>query len=532
MSGERVYLYDTTLRDGAQTHGVDFSAADKAAIADVLDSIGIDYIEGGWPGANPRDDAFFQQEHNLNRSTLTAFGMTRRSGRSAANDPSLTAVLSANTPAVCLVGKTHDAHALTALGVDLEENLRMISESVSECVGRGRETIFDAEHFFDGYKANSSYALEAIETALNAGARWVVLCDTNGGTLPNEISEIVSVVCARFPGEKIGIHTHNDTENAVANSLAAVQAGARQVQGTLNGLGERCGNANLISLIPSLMLKLGYDVGISNEALKKLPEVSRILDERLNRAPNRHAAYVGASAFAHKAGLHVSAVEKDPSLYEHINPDIVGNSRLILVSDQAGRANVISRFRDLGIDIDAKDHRVLSIVEAVKEREYQGYSYDGAEASFELLARRLTDGLPNYFSIETFRVLDEHRFEIGSQKPALSEATVKVSVGSARSLEVAEGNGPVNALDHALRKALAPFYPVVNEVRLTDYRVRILNSGDGTAAVTRVMLESSDASGQRWTTVGLSGDIISASYEALTDGIIYKLMSSGALPPT
>jgi len=278
------------------------------------------------------------------------------------------------------------------------------------------------------------------------------------------------------------------------------------------------------------VLKLGYDVGISENALKRLPEVSRMLDERLNRAPNRHAAYVGASAFAHKAGLHVSAVEKDPNLYEHIEPNTVGNSRLILVSDQAGRANVISRFRELGIQIDAKDPRVLSIVDAVKDREYQGYSYDGAEASFELLARQLTEGLPNYFTIETFRVLDEHRFDSGSQKPVLSEATVKVSVGSDRSLQVAEGNGPVNALDHALRKALSPFYPIVNEVRLTDYRVRILNSGDGTAAVTRVMLESSDQEGNRWTTVGLSGDIISASYEALTDGIIYKLMKAGSKP--
>ena len=530
MPSERIYLYDTTLRDGAQTHGVDFSAADKAAIANALDSIGIDYIEGGWPGANPRDDDFFQQKHDLKTSKLTAFGMTRRSGRSAANDPSLTAVLSANTPVVCLVGKTHDAHATTALGVDLEENLRMISESVSECVNRGRETIFDAEHFFDGYKANPEYALKSISVALNAGARWIVLCDTNGGTLPHEVFDIVKTVCSTLPGDRIGIHTHNDTENAVANSIAAIQAGARQVQGTLNGLGERCGNANLISLIPSLVLKLGYDVGISENALKRLPEVSRMLDERLNRAPNRHAAYVGASAFAHKAGLHVSAVEKDPNLYEHIEPNTVGNSRLILVSDQAGRANVISRFRELGIQIDAKDPRVLSIVDAVKDREYQGYSYDGAEASFELLARQLTEGLPNYFTIETFRVLDEHRFDSGSQKPVLSEATVKVSVGPDRSLQVAEGNGPVNALDHALRKALSPFYPIVNEVRLTDYRVRILNSGDGTAAVTRVMLESSDQEGNRWTTVGLSGDIISASYEALTDGIIYKLMKAGSKP--
>ncbi len=530
-SSERLYLYDTTLRDGAQTHGVDFSAADKAAIAKALDEIGIDYVEGGWPGANPRDDEFFRQELTLGRSTLTAFGMTRRSGRSAANDPSLTAVLSANTPAVCLVGKTHDIHATTALGVDLDENLRMIRESVAECVSRGRETLFDAEHFFDGYKANPDYALSAVEAALESDARWVVLCDTNGGALPHEVSRIVETVVQRFGGERIGIHTHNDTENAVANSIAAVLAGARQVQGTLNGLGERCGNANLVSLIPTLKLKMGFDVGVSDAQMRRLPAVSRMLDERLNRAPDRHAPYVGASAFAHKAGLHVSAVEKDPSLYEHVPPESVGNARLILVSDQAGRANVLSRFRELGIDIDGKDPRVLKIVETVKQREYEGYSYDGAEASFELLARRLTEGVPDYFDIETFRVLDEHRLESGSQRPALSEATVKVAVGGTRALEVAEGNGPVNALDHALRKALAPFYPSLDQVRLTDFRVRILNSGDGTAAVTRVMLESADTEGNRWTTVGLSGDIISASYEALTDGLIYKLMADGVAPP-
>ena len=309
-------------------------------------------------------------------------------------------------------------------------------------------------------------------------------------------------------------------------------ATARQVQGTLNGLGERCGNANLVSLIPTLKLKMGYNVGITDEALLRLPQVSRMLDERMNRAPNRHAAYVGASAFAHKAGLHVSAVEKDPSLYEHIAPEIIGNSRLILVSDQAGRANILSRFRELGIEIDGKDPRVMKLVEEVKQREYEGYSYDGAEASFELLARKLTSGVPDYFNVDTFRVLDEHRMEAGSKQPALSEATVKVSVRETRVLEVAEGNGPVNALDHALRKALAPFYPGLAEVRLTDYRVRILNSGDGTAAVTRVMLENADSQGRRWTTVGLSGDIISASYEALTEGLIYKLMADGIDKPS
>ena len=364
MTGERIYLYDTTLRDGAQTQGVDFGVPDKVAIARELDQLGIDYVEGGWPGANPTDDAFFANLPKLAHARITAFGMTRRSGRSAANDPGLAALLGGKARVACLVGKTWDFHATVALGVSLDENLAMIAESVQLGAERLDEAIFDAEHFFDGYKANRAYALDCVAAAYRAGARWIVLCDTNGGTLPHEIERIVGEVTKSVPGDRLGIHTHNDTENAVANALAAVRAGARHVQGTLNGLGERCGNANLVSLIPTLTVKMGYATGIGEAALARLTHVSRFLDERLTRPPNRHAAYVGESAFAHKGGLHVSAVEKDPRSYEHIDPALVGNTRRILVSDQAGRSNILARLRDLDVDTDvAHPHLYLLLVE-------------------------------------------------------------------------------------------------------------------------------------------------------------------------
>ncbi len=366
MDDKRVYLFDSTLRDGAQTQGVDFSADDKAAIALALDRLGIDYVEGGWPGANPTDDAFFAQPPTLKRAKLVAFGMTRRPGRSAENDPGLNALLNAKVQAVCMVGKSWDFHVDVALGIANDENLEMIAESIIHAKTRMAEVMFDAEHFFDGYKANPAFALECVEAAYTAGARWIVLCDTNGGTLPHEIERIVGAVAAKIPGTNLGIHCHNDTENAVANSLAAVRAGVRQVQGTLNGLGERCGNANLVSLIPSLMLKTDFKIGLSDKDLGQLTHLSRLLDERLNRAPNRHAAYVGDSAFAHKGGLHVSAVEKDPRTYEHIDPAKVGNRRHIVVSDQSGRANILARFREIGLEVDASDPKVATLVEQVK----------------------------------------------------------------------------------------------------------------------------------------------------------------------
>jgi 2-isopropylmalate synthase len=527
MTAERIFLYDTTLRDGAQTQGVDFSAADKAALAREMDQLGIDYVEGGWPGANPTDDAFFAKPPTLRHARLAAFGMTRRSGRSAGNDPGLAATLASGAGVATLVGKTWDFHVRVALGAELPENIEMIADSIAHLKSRLEEVLFDAEHFFDGYKANPAYALQCLQAAHQAGARWIVLCDTNGGTLPHEIERVVADVAREIPGDRLGIHCHNDTENAVANSLAAIRAGVRQVQGTLNGLGERCGNANLVALIPTLMLKLGYTTGIDAAGLTRLTHVSRLLDERLNRAPNRHAAYVGEAAFAHKGGLHVSAVEKDPRSYEHIEPAAVGNRRHVVVSDQAGRSNLLARLREIGIDLDQNHAKLGPLLEQVKAREFAGYAYDGAEASFELLARRLIDGVPEYFVLQSFRVLDERRWNARSELVTLSEATIKVVVKGERMMTVAEGNGPVNALDTALRQALIPAFPELAQVRLTDYKVRILTPEDGTKAVTRVMIETSDGGEETWSTVGVSTNVIDASYIALNDSLTYKLWKSG-----
>jgi 2-isopropylmalate synthase len=532
MAKERLYLFDTTLRDGAQTQGVDFSPHDKAQIAQALDQLGVDYVEGGWPGANPTDDAFFGAPPALGRATFTAFGMTKRPGRSAANDPGLVAVVDAKAKAACLVGKTWDFHVDLALGIPRNENVDMIAESIAFAVQRGKEAMFDAEHFFDGYKANPTYALDCLRAALDAGARWAVLCDTNGGTLPQEIERIVGEVTRSIPGDRLGVHTHNDTENAVANSLVAIRAGVRHVQGTLNGLGERCGNANMVSLIPSLLLKPEYvdrfETGISPERLKTIAHVSRLLDELLNRAPNRHAAYVGASAFAHKGGLHVSAVEKDPRTYEHVPPETVGNIRHILVSDQAGRSNILARLREAGIEVDPRHPKVARLLGEVKEREFLGYAYDGAEASFELMALRALGQVPEFFLVTSFRVMVERRFNAKGELITISEATVKVIVDGEPLMSVAEGNGPVNALDGALRKDLGKYSQYLADLRLTDYKVRILTAGDGTAATTRVMIEHSDGAGNRWTTVGVSPNIVDASFQTLYDGIVYKLLRDKA----
>ena len=530
MTRERLYLFDTTLRDGAQTQGVDFSVQDKHTIAQALDRIGIDYVEGGWPGANPTDTSFFSAPPALARAKLVAFGMTKRSGRSAANDPGLAAVLDARAPGTCLVGKSWDFHVNVALGIGLDENLALIRESIAVAAAKG-EAMYDAEHFFDGYKANPDYAIACLKAAEAAGARWLVLCDTNGGTLPHEVERIVGETVKHIPGGKLGIHAHNDTENAVANSLAAIRAGVRQVQGTLNGLGERCGNANLVALIPSLMLKPFYaerfEIGIARDDLRHLTQLSRLLDELLNRAPDRHAAYVGDAAFAHKGGLHVSAVEKDPRTYEHVPPETVGNRRHILVSDQAGRSNILARLREAGFELDPRHPKVARLLEEVKEREFQGYAYDGAEASFELLARRAIETVPDYFRLQSFRVIDERRWNARGDLITLSEATIKLEVGGEALMTVAEGNGPVNALDTALRKALIPVFPELEPIRLTDYKVRILTPQDGTKAVTRVMIETSDASGGSWSTVGVSTNVIDASYNALHDSLTYKLWRSG-----
>jgi 2-isopropylmalate synthase len=522
-----VYLYDTTLRDGAQTQGVDFSVQDKVNLARALDRLGVDYVEGGWPGANPTDNAFFAKPPSLATARLAAFGMTRRPGRSTDNDPGLQSILDADVPVTCIVGKTWDFHVDLVLDVPHDENIAMIRDSVAHAVARGKEAMFDAEHFFDGYKANPDYALACAVAGYEAGARWVVLCDTNGGTLPDEVSRIVAAVSEKIPGSHLGIHAHNDTENAVANSLAAVRAGVRQVQGTINGLGERCGNANLISLAPSLMLKAGYRTGISTQNLAQLTPLSRLLDEILNRQPHHQAAYVGASAFAHKGGLHVSAVLKDPRTYEHINPTLVGNARHIVVSDQAGRSNVLERLREVGLVI-APDHpRLSGLIEELKEREFQGYTYDGAEASFELLARHMLDRPPEYFRLRRFRIIDDRRWNARGELVTESEATTAIFVDGETVQTVATGNGPVNALDGALRKALVPFYPSLETLDLRDFKVRILDSR-GTGSLTRVMIGSvANGSHDEINTVGLSTNILDASYNALYDAITFALFKGG-----
>ena len=535
MPKERLYLFDTTLRDGAQTTGVDFSLEDKRRIVRALDELGIDYIEGGYPGANPTDTQLFSSEQSLACATFTAFGMTKRAGRSVANDPGFQATLEARAGAICLVAKAWDYHVRVALGITNEENLQGVAQSV-EAIRQAppaREAMIDCEHFFDGYKDNRSYALAVAKTAHRAGARWVVLCDTNGGTLPHEIAEIVAEVVREIPGAQVGIHTHNDTENAVANALAAVRAGARQIQGALNGLGERCGNANLTSLIPTLLLKQEFaerfQIGVTPERLRRLTQVSRVLDEILNRAPNRHAPYVGEAAFATKAGIHASAILKEPATYEHVTPESVGNRRRVLVSDQAGRSNLIFELERLGIPIPRSDERVSRLLEEVKAREALGYAYEAAEASFELLARRLLGEVPQFFTVDSFRVMVEKRHNALGRLVTVSEATVKVFIdgGEEPLWSVAEGNGPVHALDQALRKDLGRYQNVIRDVELVDYKVRILTGG--TEAVTRVLVESRDkGTGERWFTVGVSSNIVDASFEALIDSITYKLLKAGA----
>ena len=534
MTKEPLSLFDTTLRDGQQTQGVQFSTEDKVQIAKALDALGLDYIEGGWPGANPTDSAFFDTRPKT-RATFTAFGMTKRAGRSADNDEVLAAVLNANTPAVCIVGKTHDFHVDTALGITLEENLTNIRDSIAHLVAKGREALFDAEHFFDGYKANPGYALDCLKAAYEAGARWVVLCDTNGGTLPQEIGEITkAVIESGIPGDHLGIHTHDDTGNAVANSLAAVDAGARQVQGTLNGLGERCGNANLTTLIPTLLLKepyaSKYKIGVTHDALATLTRASRMLDEVLNRVPLRSAPYVGSSAFAHKAGLHASAIVKDPTTYEHIDPGLVGNQRIVPMSNQAGQSNLIRRLSEMGIAVEKGDPALARILDEVKQKETDGYAYDSAQASFELLARRELGLRPDFFDVERYRVISERRRNAKGEIVVESEAVVTVSTreGARTSYfknehaQDIEDDGPVNALWQALKSDLGPYQEYIEHVHLTDFKVRITQGG--TEAVTRVIIDFADDTGRAWATVGVSSNIVDASFQALHDAIVWKLV--------
>jgi len=529
MTKEKLYIFDTTLRDGAQTQGVDFSLEDKLKIANSLDNLGVDYIEGGWPGANPTDTEFFQKKIKLNNSILTAFGMTKRSGRSAENDPGLSALLNTNTPAVCLVGKSWDFHVDVALGISEKENLENISESTKHFVKKNKEFMFDAEHFFDGFKNNKNYAISCIKSAYDNGARWVVLCDTNGGTFPHEVTEIVSEVIKHIPGKNLGIHAHNDTGNAVANSLAAVLTGVRQIQGTINGLGERCGNANLMSIIPTIHLKdifsKNFSTNIKSENISKLTQCSRLLDEILNRKPNKHLPYVGAAAFSHKGGLHVSAVQKDPKTYEHIEPELVGNVRNIVVSDQAGKSNIVSRLKSIGINFKEDDPKIKKLLEEVKDREFIGYSYDGADASFELLARRIMGEIPRFILIKDYEV----SVKKDSSGNIVSSAKAKLEVDKKLILCEGEGNGPVHALDNAIRNnvdKLAKYSNYLKDLRLVDYKVRILNTG--TEAVTRVSIESTDSKGKNWFTIGVSTNIIDASFKALVDSLDYKLFKDNA----
>ena len=529
MSKERLYIFDTTLRDGEQTQGVDFSIDDKEKIALALDNLGVDYIEGGWPGANPTDTEFFQKKIKFKNSKLTAFGMTKRTGRSADNDPGISALLDSGASSICLVGKSWDFHVDVALGITNNENLENISESAKHFIKEKKEFMFDAEHFFDGYKNNPKYALSCLKAAYAQGARWIVLCDTNGGTLPHEVSKIVSEVSKHIPGKNLGIHAHNDTGNAVANTLTAVLAGVRQVQGTINGLGERCGNANLMSLIPTFFLKKDFsnkfETNINPRDIKNLTQCSRLLDEILNRKPNQHLPYVGAAAFSHKGGLHVSAVQKDPKTYEHINPEEVGNTRNIVVSDQAGKSNIISRLKTIGVNIKENDPKIKKLLEEVKDREFIGYSYDGADASFELLARRIVGEIPRYISISEYDV----SVKKNSTGKIISTAKAQLEVDGEKIVCEGEGNGPVNALDNAIRNnidRLAKYSKYLKDLKLVDYKVRILNTG--TEAVTRVSIESTDAKGKNWFTIGVSTNIIDASFKALVDSLDYKLFKDNA----
>jgi len=530
MSKERVTLYDTTLRDGAQTTGVDFSLEDKLQIISMLDELGIDYIEGGYPGANPTDTELFRQRPKI-RSKFIAFGMTRRNGRSIDNDPGVAALLDCAADGVTFVAKSWDYQVRVALRSTEEDNILAIRQSVEAALARGKEVIVDCEHFFDGFKANPDYALACAQTAFDSGARWIVLCDTNGGTLPHEVENIVNQVVKKIPGDRIGVHCHDDTGQAVANSLAALRAGARQIQGTLNGLGERCGNANLTTIIPTLLLKSEYadlfEISVGSDRLVQLTRISHALDELLNRAPNRHAPYVGASAFATKAGIHASAVLTDPKTYEHVAPESVGNVRRVLVSDQSGRSNLISELNRLGVVCDKDDARLSRMLELIKEKEAQGYAYEGADASLYLLAKRIMGELKHFFDVERYSVSVDRRFnKADGIEDRGAEAIVKITVDGESRISAAEGNGPVNALDLALRKDLGVYQRFIDDIRLVDYRVRVFQGG--TDAVTRVLVECADSQGGRWSTVGVSANVIDASFEALVDAITYKLMQAKA----
>lgn len=515
-----IKLFDTTLRDGTQAEDVSFTVEDKLQIAHMLDEFGIHYIEGGWPGSNPKDYDFFREAKKLSlkQAKITAFGSTRRASQSCDKDSSIQALLKSEVPVACIFGKSWDLHVTAALGIELEQNLELVQDTIAYLKRHFDEVVFDAEHFFDGYKNNPEYAMQVLQAASSGGADYLTLCDTNGGALPWDVEAVVELARTTLSAP-IGIHVHNDSETAVANTLAAVKNGAIMVQGTINGIGERCGNANLISIIPGIQLKMGHEC-VPADNLKKLTNLSRSVQELANMRDWKNQPYTGASAFAHKGGVHVSAVMKDPVTYEHIDPDRVGNRRRVLISDLSGRSNIRFKLEELGINIDAKDPALAAIVEEIKRLEREGYAYEGADASLELLIRKVRGELKDFFKIKGYRVIDE-RQESGSEP--VSEATVQLQSPSGDIVHtVSMGNGPVDALNGALMKALSARYPVLEEVQLTDYKVRILNSHLGTKAVTRVMIEFSDGK-QHWTTVGVDSDILGASYAALVDSVQYKL---------
>ncbi|GFO57083.1 (R)-citramalate synthase [Geomonas sp. Red276] len=514
-----VKLYDTTLRDGTQAEDISFLVEDKIRIAHRLDESGIHYIEGGWPGSNPKDVSFFKdiKKEKLNQAKIAAFGSTRRAKITPDKDQNIRTLVQSEADAVTIFGKSWDFQVREALRIPLEENLELIFDSLEYLKARMPEVFYDAEHFFDGYKANPEYAIKTLQAAEQAGADCIILCDTNGGSMPYEIAEIVAKVKSQVK-TPLGIHTHNDGECAVANSIIAVQQGIVQVQGTINGFGERCGNANLCSIIPALKVKMGIDC-VSSEQLKQLRDLSRFVYELANLAPDKHQAYVGNSAFAHKGGVHVSAIQRHPETYEHMRPELVGNATRVLVSDLSGRANILAKATEFNINLDSKDPVTLEILEEIKSMENRGYQFEGAEASFELLMKRALGTHRKFFSLIGFRVIDEKRHE---DEATISEATIKLKVGGKIEHTAAEGTGPVNALDNALRKALEKFYPKLKDVRLHDYKVRVLPAGQGTASSIRVLIESGDKEG-RWGTVGVSSNVIEASYQALIDSIEYKL---------
>ncbi len=521
---KKIKLYDSTLRDGAQTKGVNFSLDDKIKIITVLDEIGIDYIEGGWPGANPTDDKFFKSLPKLKNSKAVAFGMMRKSGKIPNDDPGLNHVLNSGVSSVCLVGKSWDFHVKNALRVSLNENLDMISDSIAFASKRVDEVLFDAEHFFDGFKNNSDYSLKSIKRAFDSGASWIILCDTNGGTLPNELEVILSEVKKIIPEKCLGVHFHNDTDNSTSNSLESIRNGVSQIQGTFNGLGERCGNANLINVAANLILKMGYDCNLKKR-LDKLTLTSRFIDETLNRESPRNLPFVGSAAFAHKGGLHISAVEKDPRCYEHIDPNQIGNERVLVVSNQSGKSNIINKLKKLKIDIKGKEKKVVNFLKKIKEQEFLGYAYDGAEASFELLVKRMFQKFNEFYSLESFRVTDEKRKNNKNEFVPFSEARVKIYVDKKEFFSAAEGSGPIHALDMALRNALIKFYPKIKKLNLIDYKVRILTPQDGTKALVRVRIESKNEK-LKWSTIGVSYNVIDASYIALHDSITYHLLKT------